>query len=845
MTVEELQVLITAKTADLKKELAKVKKELGGVDKEVKTTTSNIKTAFKSVAAVLATIGISAGIKSATSEAMRFEAALGQIQRLMANNSSTFQRWVDENATAFGMGRAEAIRYGAVYANLLSSFTSSTAQTTQYTQDLLKASAVVATSTGRTMEDTMERIRSGLLGNTEAIEDLGININVAMVESTEAFKRFANGRSWDQLSFQTQQQIRYFAILEQAASKYGLEIAQNTSSRQAQFTAQLKDAKLALGQAFLPIIYNSVLPALTSMAAALANTMRYIAAFTQALFGYNQDQQIKATEKQASAVSSIGDAYQEAGKKIRGSLTGFDEVNQLADQSGGAAGISSGAMPLDTGIGVGDMSYITAPMEEVAAKAQEMAEKVKAAFGEMSAAIREHKDIILSALAGLAAGVATFLILANWSKIVSAFETLYLVALYALDAIKAAWVALTGPIGLIALAVAAVVAAFIYFYRTNETFRGVVDGILQKIGEVATWLWNDVLVPFGQWLATVFVAAWEGVKTAAQWLWQNILVPFGNYLLWFWNTVIKPLGSVLKDYLAIAFKGVADIALLLWQNVLVPLGDFLATIFVKGVQSVIEILIYWWYSTLKPLGEFLIAVFKPIIEKIIEVFMFLWQNVLKPLIEFMAGVFVKTFENVTSTIKTIIEGLKKVFSGVIDFITGVFTGNWEKAWEGVKQIFSGIWDTIKTIFKATINGIISGINLVIRAWNKIEMKVPEINIPFVGTFGGYTISVPKISEIPMLARGGIVDSPTLAMIGEAGKEAVVPLENTAFVNTLASAIGTAVLNAMQVSNNSGQNKERSGDISIVLDGTIIARILNPYLATEQQRIGTTAIIKTT
>src|SRR5690606_14321425 len=124
------------------------------------------------------------------------------------------------------------------------------AQTAQYTQDLLQASAVVASYTGRTMEDVLDRIRSGLLGNTEAIEDLGINVNVAMIEATDAFRRFAGDRSWNQLDFRTQQTIRYFAILEQAAQKYGTEIAQNTTTRQAMFTAQLKEVQLALGQAF-------------------------------------------------------------------------------------------------------------------------------------------------------------------------------------------------------------------------------------------------------------------------------------------------------------------------------------------------------------------------------------------------------------------------------------------------------------------------------------------------------------------------------------------------------------------------------------------------------------------
>ena len=77
---------------------------------------------------------------------------------------------------------------------------------------LLKASSVIASATGRTMEDVMDRIRSGLLGNTEAIEDLGVNVNVALLESTDAFKKFAGDKSWNQLDFQTFQSFPFYML---------------------------------------------------------------------------------------------------------------------------------------------------------------------------------------------------------------------------------------------------------------------------------------------------------------------------------------------------------------------------------------------------------------------------------------------------------------------------------------------------------------------------------------------------------------------------------------------------------------------------------------------------------
>jgi len=137
--------------------------------------------------------------------------------------------------------------------------------------------------------------------------------------------------------------------------------------------------------------------------------------------------------------------------------------------------------------------------------------------------------------------------------------------------------------------------------------------------------------------------------------------------------------------------------------------------------------------------------------------------------------------------------------------------------------------------KFPLNLIIDGINAVIRALNSISIDIPD----WVPIFGGKTFGI-NIPLIPKLARGAIVTSPTLAMIGERGPEAVVPLENTGFVDAIATAVGNAVLAAMQFSTRTSDN----GDIVIQIDGTTLARIMNPYHTKESNRIGGTMIVAT-
>jgi len=119
----------------------------------------------------------------------------------------------------------------------------------------------------------------------------------------------------------------------------------------------------------------------------------------------------------------------------------------------------------------------------------------------------------------------------------------------------------------------------------------------------------------------------------------------------------------------------------------------------------------------------------------------------------------------------IIEGVKRIFGGLIEFITGVFTGDWSMAWQGVVDIFGGIFDTIIGLVAAPFRSVITIINSVLDHINGMNITIPD----WVPVLGGKNFSL-NIPQIPMLANGGIVTDPTLAMIGEGNEdEAVIPL----------------------------------------------------------------------
>lgn len=171
---------------------------------------------------------------------------------------------------------------------------------------------------------------------------------------------------------------------------------------------------------------------------------------------------------------------------------------------------------------------------------------------------------------------------------------------------------------------------------------------------------------------------------------------------------------------------------------------------------------------------------KPAIDSFMELLGKLWNDVLSPLLSWLWDVLEPKITEITGRIFTAfdwaftgISGLLKGFmtflNGVLDFIVGVFTGDWDRAWTGVKEIFGGIFEAMKGLAVKPLNWIIDKINEFLG--NIGSIKLPD----WIASATGISeISIPKIPNIA-LAKGGIVAQPTQALIGEAGAEAVIPL----------------------------------------------------------------------
>lgn len=171
------------------------------------------------------------------------------------------------------------------------------------------------------------------------------------------------------------------------------------------------------------------------------------------------------------------------------------------------------------------------------------------------------------------------------------------------------------------------------------------------------------------------------------------------------------------------------------------------------------------------------------------------QGILQGVDEFLQNIFAKDWTQVfgpvlgnilnafSANLKNIWDSIMLAMNGVIDFIRGVFTGDWERAWKGLKEIFGGIVGSLVAVMKAPLNGIIALVNGMIDGINWVIRKVNSLSFtnPFSGEKVGFHFG--EIGKVPYLAKGGVLSQGS-AVVGEAGPELLTVMGNRAIVQPL-------------------------------------------------------------
>ncbi|HEU8303905.1 phage tail protein [Streptococcus pneumoniae] len=732
-TLDELKVMIDAEIAPFRKKMKEVENQVKGTSDQVKNATAKVREQSNSIGSAFGKLAKFAGFAIlgkklldvgmySTQTALEVSASMNQIKRQMGESSQSFLKWVNDNANAMNMGVGEATNYGAVYSNLFSGFIKDTNKLSAYTAKMLQTSAVVAEGSGRTITDVMERIRSGLLGNTEAIEDLGINVNVAMIKSTEAFKKFANGQSWQQLDYQTQQQIRLMAILEQATAKYGNTLSNSVNGRISLFKSLMKDAALNLGNSMLPII-NAIMPVLNSFAMVLKNVTAKLAEFIALMF--NKKATVKdgvggavgdmgnAMKDAAGGAGDLADAVDDAGDSAGGladnlgdsaknakkaakellGLLGFDEINILQkpkdDDAGGSGGGGKGGK--GKGGGGGPFKDILPEVELT-----DMDNKFKSIFDGLGDKLKGLFDLfkkgfdaafrpegikrIKTALDQIAKTMGE---IATDPRVVNAFNRMAEKIAYALGQV-------TGSIATIGLGIGVFLAESIAngLGRQKERITRALVALFDNVGNLSEAVGN---------IAQDFSSAFYDVITSTGAV--RIGSAIVSTLLSLTSTIVevgsKLAGSLFKDFEKVVVTNAPKIS-----SIFQSLLDTVAPVFESIERSV------------NKFGDGLSRVYDehvaPAINSIanafnglIDIIQILWEGSWKPFAEFLSNTFGISIETVADLLGGIILEALKLLADTIKLVADGFTAfsDWCKENKEIISTIASVIGTLATVWQ--------------------------------------------------------------------------------------------------------------------------------------------------
>ncbi|RSJ94809.1 hypothetical protein D8786_08400 [Streptococcus mitis] len=427
---------------------------------------------------------------------------------------------------------------------------------------------------------------------------------------------------------------------------------------------------------------------------------------------------------------------------------------------------------------------------------------------------------------GLALKALTF------DKLVSFGETIYLNALYAKDFVVNSG-KLIVELGKTALELGksalawGVHAAQMGLAAAAEIAQSVAAGV----AAAATWALNGAIAVLTSPI-TLVIAAIAALIAIGVLLYQN------------WDTVV--------EFAKTAWQGLCDFI----SGICQAIGEFFSDLWTK-LQEIFEPIGQWFSEKFQQAWDAIVNIFTPIGEWFAE----RWNDIttaLADVAKWFGDMFQKAWNSLTNIFSSIGTWFGERWNDVTTALSNVATwfGNiFKTAFEAVKNafstignFFSGVWTTVKNIFvnagqmvgsavggafKSAVNAVLGTIENVVNGFiGMINGVIGMINkIPGVSLGGiGYV-------SLPRLARGGIVDSPTVAMIGEAGKEVVMPLENTGFLQTMGRVVGGAVVNALGGGLPQSGGFSGSGDIVIMIGGHEFGRVAIQEINREQERAG--------
>ena len=732
MTEEELKIIISAQTDQLKTGLNNAMGKVQDFKTSVQKNTKQMTNSFNALGGIIGKIFTTGAIIKFGKDAIDMASNLTEVQNVVdvafGDMSYKAEEFSKIAIKQFGMSELTAKKTSSTFMAMAKSMGLGMESASNMAIEVSKLSGDVASFYNMSVDEASTKLKSIFTGETETLKSIGVvmtEVNLKQFALTQGITK-----NYNEMTQAEKVALRYNFVMN------ALSDAQGDFARTSNSWANQTKILAEQWKSFLGIIGNGLIAVLNPLIRALNSALSVMISFAQnlgSLFGIKTQTAIAST---GGAVEGVGEAYEEmgeqaekSGKQAKKGLLAFDEITNLQqDQSSGATG----------GGGTSELATIEAtesPLNDATKKLEEFA---KVDLSKLKKALENIKNAFV--------GIG--------------------------DVLK--------PLG----------------KDIKDAFSTMVDGNIQK-----------------------------GIDTIASGL--NFIASDLE--------VIKPVLAIVSDLFGDLIGGASKLS----NSVL---GKVLDT-WRKNFDLLTESLTF-----LKPLTESVGKAYEwlkqkfdelsPNLDIVNKAFDIMADGIVKILLPFPS--FIASIVDLKDSVVDMYGKVKPLFEDLLSFITNIFTGKWREAFSDLKDSTATIWDGITSIVKKAINGVIDAINKMIGGLETALNVVVDMinNIKITNPFTGDDIWSPHLnrmsfSRIPKLARGGIVDEPTLSLIGEQGKEAVVPLENnTEWMDKMAQKVV-----GMMTAVNSLNNDSITINVTSELNGKEIANATIKDLNLESIRRG--------
>lgn len=722
--------------------------------------------------------------------AIELGSQLAEVDNVIQQAVPSMEKQIDSFAKKaiqqFGMSETAAKRYTGVFASMARGFGFTEKSAAAMGTSLTGLAADVASFYDTSQSEAFTKLKSIFTGETESLKDLG----VVMTQTALDAYALANGygKTTKSMSEAEKVALRYAFVQEKLRFATG-DFARTSGSWANQvriLSEQFNALKATIGQGLINVL-TPVIQVINTIIGKLMSLANAFKAFTELISGKNgsdggvsaaaaagMEAVTDAADNASGAIGGTGGAAKKAAKDIKGMTSGIDELNIINPDTGsGSGGSGSGtggyaADEFDMGsLDISGIEEVSNKYQGLIDRAKELAELFKTGFsigfGDMSVlnSVQQSIQGIKNSLKGIFTDPAVLAsseefgnrIAVNLGKVAGSFASIgATIADNMLGGIEKFLKQNSGRIK----------EYLISMFDIGGNIADITGNFSVAFATIFSSLRSDSAKQISADLQGVFAEAFMGVTELvgklARDLLDTITAPFIQNRDLIKKTLedtfsaVEPIFSEIKSIVEEVFTKINET----YDTHVKPMLDSFGKGFTEIATKFLELYNTYFLPVLTYLSEkfqeFREQYLSPLIDKFMEfagktadAITVLWENVLRPFIlwfmEAAAPIiadFIKNsidrFFEFFAGVSEVVDNILTALGGLMDFIVGVFTGDWEKAWAGIKTFFGGIWDAMKSIVSLAINTISSIIKTVLDiikgvwelVWNGIKALASSI-----------------------------------------------------------------------------------------------------------------------